>query len=78
MPLKESQFFYSVSWFGLNSEINAFHHCFTVSTALDVLGILKSGFMFQIMNNMGGEDDLADLDGPEEVRISFFLLINTN
>lgn len=30
--------------------------------------------MLQMMNNMGGEDDLPDLDGADDVRILFFRL----
>lgn len=30
------------------------------------------GVILQMMNNMGGEDDLPDLDGADDVRIFFF------
>lgn len=32
------------------------------------------GVILQMMNNMGGEDDLPDLDGADDVRIFFFSL----
>lgn len=31
----------------------------------------------QLMNNMGGDEDL-DLDGPDDVRLLYFLLISNN